>query len=80
MIGMQAAVTRDLPPYVVSAGVPARPTRLNTYRLTRLGVPDEAHAPLEAVLLRGSRDLAGIPDALRPAIEAWLARTGADPG
>jgi UDP-N-acetylglucosamine acyltransferase len=79
MIGMQAAVTRDLPPYVVSAGVPARPLRLNTYRLTRLGVPDEAHAQLEAVLLRGSRDLADLPDPLRPAIEAWLDRTDPDP-
>ena len=43
MIGMQSAVTRQLPPYVVSMGVPARPARLNTYRLARLGVPAEQH-------------------------------------
>jgi len=74
MIGMQSAVTRDLPPYVVSMGVPARPSRLNTHRLARLGIDEGAHARLESVLLGGSRDLAGIPDSLLPSVRAWLDR------
>lgn len=74
MIGMQAAVTTDLPPYVVSRGVPARAGRLNTHRLDRLGVDPAHHVQLEAVLLRGSRDLAGLPEELVPAIAAWLER------
>jgi len=74
MIGMQAAVTTDLPPYVVSMGVPARPARLNTHRLQRLGVPESSLEQLGAVLLEDSHDLAGLPDGLLPAITAWLER------
>lgn len=75
MIGMQSAVTRDLPPYVVSRGVPARPTRLNTHRLDRLGIAASDHAALEAVLLGGHRELDDVPELLLPAVRAWLART-----
>lgn len=74
MIGMQAAVTRQLPPYVVSMGVPARPSRLNTHRLTRLGVPDDQHEPLAAVLLHGSRDVSAIAEPLQGPVRAWLDR------
>lgn len=77
MIGMQSAVTRQLPPYVVSMGVPARPARLNTHRLSRLGVTEDQHEPLAAVLLHGSRDTSALPDALRGPVEAWLERTAA---
>lgn len=73
MVGMQAAVTTDLAPYVVSMGVPARPVRLNTFRLDRLGVPADAHPALEAVLLGGSDDLSGIPDVLLTDVGAWVA-------
>ena len=75
MIGMQSAVTRQLPPFVVSMGVPARPSRLNTHRLDRLGVPHEQHAALAAVVLGGSRDTSGLDDVLRGPVEAWLDRT-----
>ncbi len=74
MIGMQSAVTRDLPPYVVSKGVPAKPGRLNTHRLDRLGVAAESHDALRAVLIDGSRDLSGVPETLLPAVHAWLER------
>jgi UDP-N-acetylglucosamine acyltransferase len=76
MIGMQSAVTRELPPFVVSMGVPARAARLNTHRLDRLGVPADQHEPLAAVLLHGSRDTSAIQDSLRPAVDAWLDRSG----
>lgn len=75
MIGMQSAVTRQLPPFVVSMGVPAKPSRLNTYRLDRLGVSPDQHAPLAAVVLHGSRDTSGLGDLLRVPVEAWLDRT-----
>lgn len=74
MIGMQAAVTSELPPFVVSRGVPARPGRLNTHRLDRLGVDAQHHAQLEAVLLGDSLDTAGLPSSLLPPITAWLGR------
>jgi UDP-N-acetylglucosamine acyltransferase len=77
MIGMQSAVTRQLPPYVVSMGVPARASRLNTYRLDRLGVSADHHQPLAAVVLHGSRDTSAIPEALRGAVDAWLERVDA---
>jgi len=77
MIGMQSAVTRELPPYVVSMGVPARATRLNTYRLDRLGVPGDQHEPLAAVLLHGSRDTSAITEPLRASVDAWLERVAA---
>jgi UDP-N-acetylglucosamine acyltransferase len=76
MIGMQAAVTADLPPYVVSMGVPARPVRLNTLRLDRMGVSPDHHTALAAVLLDGSRDLTGVPDDLLPDVRAWLDTSG----
>jgi UDP-N-acetylglucosamine acyltransferase len=77
MIGMLAAVSRDLPPYVVSLGAPARPSRLNTYRLARLGVAEELYPQIHAVVLEGSRDAAGLPALLIPAIEAWWERQAA---
>jgi UDP-N-acetylglucosamine acyltransferase len=78
MIGMQSAVTRDLPPYVVSMGVPARPARLNVHRLDRLGVDHAHHARLEAVLLEGDPDLDGVPDTLLAPIRGWLDRLAND--
>lgn len=74
MIGMQSAVTRQLPPFVVSMGVPARAARLNTYRLDRLGVAADQHEPLAAVVLHGSRDTSGLQDPLKAPVEAWLSR------
>ncbi len=74
MIGMQSAVTRELPPFVVSMGVPAKAARLNTYRLDKLGVQPDQHEVLEAVLLRDSDDLSGLDDALRRPISAWRSR------
>lgn len=75
MIGMQSAVTRDLPPFVVSMGVPARPARLNHHRLDRLGVEPEERDRLRAVLLEGDSDLSGVPVACLGAVEAWVGRT-----
>ncbi len=40
MVGMQSAVTRDVRPFELVKGVPARPSGLNRVRLRRLGVDD----------------------------------------
>jgi UDP-N-acetylglucosamine acyltransferase len=74
MTGMQAAVTRDVPPFTIAMGSPARPTRLNTHRLDKLGVSPDAHEALAGVVLGDTRDTSGLPDAVRGPVESWLAR------
>ncbi|WP_114423699.1 UDP-N-acetylglucosamine acyltransferase [Nocardioides houyundeii] len=74
MVGMQSAVRADLPPYAVSLGVPARPTRLNTYRLDLLGVAAADHDAIAAVALGGGRDLDRVPDHARSALAQWVER------
>ncbi len=77
MTGMQAAVTRDVPPFTICMGSPARPSRLNAYRLDKVGIPAEQHEPLAAVVLSDSRDTSGLDERLRAPVEAWLERTAA---
>ena len=77
MIGMQAAVTRNLPPFTVAMGAPATPKRLNTQRLDRLGVAHEQHDLLASVVLGQNRDAAGLDDVVRRPVDAWLNRTPA---
>lgn len=74
MTGMQAAVTRDVPPFTIAMGAPARPTRLNTHRLDRLGVPLDTHEALASVVLGDSRDTDGLSQDVRGPVESWLAR------
>lgn len=74
MTGMQAAVTRDVPPFTIAMGAPARPTRLNTHRLDKLGVPSDSHEDLAGIVLGDSCDTSGLPDVLVDPVESWLAR------
>jgi UDP-N-acetylglucosamine acyltransferase len=74
MVGMSAAVSRDVAPFAVARGVPARATRLNHHRLKALGVGEEHHDQLRAVVLEGSRDVDGLPGVVRAPIEAWWSR------
>ena len=50
MIGMNATVTRDIAPFVLAYGTPARAERVNRVLLERLGHPEEVAATLEAHL------------------------------
>ena len=38
MVGMNSAVTRDLPPFVIATGSPARPQRVNEVGISRAGL------------------------------------------
>lgn len=75
MTGMQAAVTRDVPPFTICMGSPARPSRLNVHRLDKMEIPAEQHEPLAAVVLSGSRDTSGLDERLRGPVDAWLDRS-----
>ncbi len=74
MTGMQAAVTRDVPPFTVAMGAPARSTRLNTFRLDKLGIDADVHGSLAAVVLGDSTDVDALPAELRAPVQAWLDR------
>ncbi|TQK72238.1 MULTISPECIES: UDP-N-acetylglucosamine acyltransferase [unclassified Nocardioides] len=74
MTGMQAAVTRDVPPFTIAMGAPARPTRLNMFRLDKLGVGPANHEPLAAIVLGEETDLDLIDAELRGPVRAWLDR------
>lgn len=75
MTGMQSAVTRDVPPFTVCMGSPARASRLNVFRLDKMGIAEEMHEPLAAVVLAGSRDTSGLDARLRGPVDAWLDRS-----
>lgn len=77
MVGMLSAVSRDVPPFTVAMGVPARAARLNVHRLRALGVDEVHFAALGAIVLEGSRDTAGLPEALTGPINAWWQRRAA---
>ena len=69
MIGMNAAVTRDLPPFVTAVGVPARLAHLNSRRLTELGISAEAGDSWWRHL--STDDGASIPEDIRPHVEEF---------
>jgi len=79
MLGMGSVVTRDVPPFAKAFGNPARVQGVNTVGMTRQGL-EESDAESLADRYAGSAsglDGWAAPDALRPAVEWWLARTSA---
>lgn len=77
MVGMGAVVTRDLPPFTVSFGSPARPRRANIIGLERADIPREAIEWARAWVESGATadSLHSVPTTLRADVDAWLARS-----
>lgn len=75
MVGMGAAVTREVGPFTISMGVPARVTGLNTVGLSRRGVSEQAIAELEPYLL-GDAEPPGVelPGDVAALLKEWDAQ------
>ncbi|HEX3707071.1 MAG TPA: acyl-ACP--UDP-N- acetylglucosamine O-acyltransferase, partial [Mycobacteriales bacterium] len=72
MVGMGAIVTRNLPPYSLSVGNPARRRGANIVGLTRAGYPAEV-ADLVAAYLEVSNPetLSQLPNEIKAAFEEY---------
>ena len=77
MVGMNSVVTRDLPPFAVSFGSPARPHRANIVGLERGGVSAEAVEWAREWVESGAPRVVvdPVPDALRADVDLWIARS-----
>lgn len=71
MVGMGSALRRDVAPFTITLGNPARTTGVNVVGLQRRGVPDELLDAVSAYVL-GKGDLpAGLPDEVTSALTEW---------
>ena len=81
MVGMGSVVTRDVPPFAMAYGNPARVASANSVGMRRLGVPDDAVSEL-AALYEADDGPDGLPEAsdvpvLDSAFREWWSRTTA---
>ncbi|MGH3467785.1 MAG: UDP-N-acetylglucosamine acyltransferase, partial [Thermocrispum sp.] len=74
MVGMGAAVTREIAPFTISRGVPAHVTGLNIVGLSRRGVSAETIAELEPYLRHGSGEPPALPEEVSALLKEWAAR------
>jgi UDP-N-acetylglucosamine acyltransferase len=75
MVGMGAAVRKEVGPFAVAVGVPAKPVRLNTVGLQRRGCSDEVIEQLKP-FLAGHGDLpAGLPEEVAVLLKRWQSRS-----
>ena len=74
MVGMSAAVTRDVPPFAKAYGNPADVRGANVVGMQRGGVDPDVIRILSAIYAGEAADVAAIPDGdLRAAVVEWLA-------
>ena len=74
MVGMSAAVTRDVPPFAKAYGIPADVRGANVVGMQRGGVDPDVIRILSAIYAGEAADVAAIPDGdLRAAVGEWLA-------
>ncbi|MET1073166.1 MAG: UDP-N-acetylglucosamine acyltransferase [Umezawaea sp.] len=79
MVGMGGAVRKDIGPFTISVGNPARVSGINVVGLSRRGCDEETIAALEP-FLKGTGDLpaSGVPEDLATLLKAWADRAPAD--
>lgn len=71
MIGMGSAVRKDVPPFTVMVGNPARVSGVNKLGLSRQGCPDEVAEEFAAYLAGKAPVPGGLPAALADQLAAW---------
>ncbi|WP_018353640.1 hypothetical protein [Longispora albida] len=71
MVGMASAVRKDVPPYTVTVGNPARAVSINTVGLSRRGL-DEAQVAAVELYLKGKAPLPdGLPAEVSDQLTEW---------
>ncbi|GAA2989416.1 DapH/DapD/GlmU-related protein [Actinokineospora diospyrosa] len=78
MVGMGAAITRDVPPFAKAFGNPVRLRGVNSVGMSRSGVDDDAIATLTAAYAAGAVP-AEVPATLAEAFAWWTAAEPARP-
>ncbi|WP_394614605.1 UDP-N-acetylglucosamine acyltransferase [Lentzea sp. JNUCC 0626] len=75
MVGMGSAVRREVEPFTISVGNPARVTGINVVGLSRRGCAEETISALEP-FLKGKGDLPadGLPEELSVLLKSWADR------
>ncbi len=75
MVGMQSAVTKDVGPFALAYGVPARTTGLNKVGLSRWGCDDATIAALEPYLCGHGEAPRTLAEDVASALKRWAARS-----
>jgi UDP-N-acetylglucosamine acyltransferase len=74
MVGMGSAVRKDIGPFTITVGDPARVVALNDVGLRRWGCDDDAIAAIEPYL-KGKGDLpARLPEGIARLLKEWAMR------
>jgi UDP-N-acetylglucosamine acyltransferase len=71
MVGMGSAVRKDIPPFTIAVGNPARVTGVNQVGLSRLGCSDDVVARFTAYMAGRAPVPEDLPPAVSAELEAW---------
>ena len=75
MVGMGSAVTKNVAPFAVAVGSPAKTNRLNTYRLDKMDYGTEVTEILESMILGGDgpgeSGNKSLPEDVAKYVEEW---------
>lgn len=79
MVGMSGVVTKDVPPFALVHGNPARLQGVNQRAAHLAGIPEPDVEVLAGLYARGELDAEALPTSLQSAVRAWLATAPAKP-